>query len=324
MMPKVSVIIPTRNRCAHLPRAVESARCAGSDVEIIVVDDASTDQTPEVCERWDNVRYIRLHRRLGTGGARNVGIIASSSPYISFLDDDDVRLPNSIDVQVESLVARPEAGMIYGRALYGDEECRPKAGFYPEQCPQGDLFWELLHWNFIPCPTVVFRRAGLLHVGLLEESAPGIDDWDLWIRLAERYPVLATDQAVAIWRQPTPSSGQFSFRTDEMHRQARRLHRDKWLRLPRAVEAGAARRRETARAFAERASQQLVWEAAARLKARCLRDFVRVALAGASMYPVGISRRVLSASRRISLTNRWAARQNETASADLRVVDRKK
>jgi glycosyltransferase involved in cell wall biosynthesis len=296
LMPKVSVIIPTRNRCALLPRAVESARRAGRDVEIVVVDDASEDRTREVCGRWLDVRYIGARRGLGPAGARNVGIIASASTYISFLDDDDVRLPGSLDAQVELLEARPSAGLIYGRALYGDQECRPVGGFYPDDCPQGDLFWQLMRRNFIPCPTVVFRRACLSRVGLLEEGAPGVEDWDLWVRIAELYPVLASEEAVAVWRRPTPASGQFTSRAERLHREARRLHADKWLRLPRAASASAARRREAARAFADCASQQLVWEASARLKAGHLPGFARVALAALCMYPVGVIRKILSAS----------------------------
>lgn len=302
MKPRVSVIIATRNRCALLPRAVESARRAGRDVEIVVVDDASEDRTREVCERRAGVRYIRARRRLGLGGARNVGVIASTAPYISFLDDDDVRLPESLDAQIELLEARPRAGMIYGRALYGDQECRPKGGFYPESCPQGDLFWQLMSWNFIPCPAVVFRRACLSRVGLLEEDATGVEDWDLWVRIAEQYTVLATEEAVAVWRQPDGASGQLTSRPERLHRKARRLHGEKWLRLPRAAGAAAVRRREAERAFAERASQQLVWEAAARLKAGRLPDFARVALAGLCMYPVGVGKRVLSTATWRSLT----------------------
>jgi cellulose synthase/poly-beta-1,6-N-acetylglucosamine synthase-like glycosyltransferase len=286
-----------------LPRAVESAQRAGQDVEVIVVDDASEDETANVCRTLAGITYIRLDRNQGVAGARNIGLLECTGDYIAFLDDDDVRLPSSIDAQVKSLKVHPEAGMIYGRVLYGDQECRAKGGFYPDMCHQGDLFWRLMRWNFIPCPSVVFRRACLLRVGFLDESAPGIDDWDLWVRVAELYQVLATEQPVAIWRQPTPTSGQFSFRADGMHRQARRLHRDKWLRLPRAVEAGAARRREAAGAFADCASQQLVWEAAARLKAKRLPDFVRVGLAGASMYPIGVSRIILSSSTRRSLVS---------------------
>jgi glycosyltransferase involved in cell wall biosynthesis len=295
-MPKVSIIIPTRNRRAILPRAIESARRAASNAEIVVVDDASEDGTREVCRGIADIRYLRARRRLGIGGARNVGIIAGASEYISFLDDDDVRLPGSIDSQVESLEAQPRAGMIYGRALYGDEDCNPNGGFYPDQCPQGDLFRQLMVWNFIPCPTVVFRRACLLRVGLLDEAARGVDDWDLWIRIAELYPVLATEQAVAIWRQPTPTSGQFSFRSERMHRQARRLHREKWLCLPRSVEAGVERRREAVRDFSDRATQQMIWEAANALKAGRRRDFQRVAFALACMYPSGVGRKVFSAS----------------------------
>jgi glycosyltransferase involved in cell wall biosynthesis len=295
-MPKVSVIIATRNRRALLPRAVESARRAGRDVEVVVVDDASEDGTGEVCRGWADVRYVGARRRLGPAGARNVGIVASSSPYISFLDDDDVRLPGSLDAQAEILEAHPLAGMVYGRALYGDEECRPAGGSYPESCPQGDLFWQLMSWNFIPCPTVLFRRACLTRVGMLEEGAPGVEDWDLWVRIAELHEVLATEEAVAVWRRPTAESGQFTSRGERLHREARRLHAESWLRLPRAAGAGRAARGRAARDFAERASQQLVWEAGASLRAGRRKDFARVALAALSMYPLRVGRKLLSAS----------------------------
>jgi glycosyltransferase involved in cell wall biosynthesis len=294
-MPKVSVIIATRNRCALLPRAVESARRAGSEVEIVVVDDASEDQTPAVCSNFsDDVRYVRLQRRLGIGGVRNVGLISSTAPYVAFLDDDDVRLAGSLDTQIELLEAEPDAGMIYGKALYGNEQCEPAGDSYPDACPRGDVFWDLLIWNFIPCPTVVFRRACISRLGLLEEDAPGIEDWDLWVRIAEVYPVLALEEPVAIWRQPTSSSDQFTSRGEELHRLAQRLHREKWLKLPRAVEAGASRRRQIARAFAERASQQLLWEGAANLKRKRFREFARVALASARLHPIGMSKTILS------------------------------
>ena len=297
-MPKVSVIIATRNRCALLPRAIESARRAGSDLEIVVVDDASEDQTPEVCTKYSaDVRYVRLQRRLGIGGARNVGLITSTAPYIAFLDDDDGRLPGTLDKQIELLDAEPDAGMIYGKALYGDENCEPAGGSYPDVCARGDLFWQLLVWNFIPCPTVMFRRACIPRLGMLEEDAPGIEDWDLWVRIAEVYPVLALDEPVAIWRQPVHTSDQITSRGEKLHRLAQRWHREKWLKLPRAVGAAATQRRQAARAFAQRASQQLLWEGAARLKSRHYREFARVALASARLHPIGMSKIILSQAR---------------------------
>ena len=302
-MPKVSLIIATHNRCASLARAIESARNASRDLEIVVVDDASHDQTPDICSARSDIKYIRLQRRVGLGPARNVGLIASSSPYISFLDDDDLRLPGSLDLQVDLLEARPDAGMIYGQALYGDDEGQAKGGGYPEQCPEGDLFWEIMSWNFIPCPSVVFRRECVKCLGLLEDDAPGIEDWDLWVRIAEVYPVLALDEPVAIWRQSSPHSGQFTSHEENLHREARRLHRDKWLKLPRATAVHAEKRRKAARDFASHASQQLVWSAGARLKSGMFFESAKITLAGTRMYPLRLTRHILSFTTLRSLRN---------------------
>ena len=295
-MAKVSLIIPTFSRPHLLPRCVESAHKAGSSVEVIVVDDASSDETASVCQTLRDIKYVRLDSNKGVAGARNEGVSASTGEYIGFLDDDDLRLPNSIDAQVSLLEAQPEAGMVYGRALYGDEQCRPKGGAYPDECPRGDIFWELMEWNFIPCLTVVFRRACLERVGRLDESGTGVDDWDLWVRFSELYPVVAIDQEVAIWRQPTPTSEQFSFRADRMHRRAHRLHRDKWLRLPRAMQAPEEIRNQASRAFADRAAQQMISEARSRFRAGRAIDSIRLALEMARLHPRATVRHALRAS----------------------------
>lgn len=294
----VSLIIPTFNRPHLLPRCVDSALRAGSDVEVIVVDDASSDETASVCQTLRDIKYVRLDSNRGVAGARNEGLRASTSKYVSFLDDDDLRLPDSMDAQVNLLEGQPDAGMIYGRALYGDQQCRPNGGSYPDECPQGDIFWQLMQWNFVPCLTVVFRRTCLERVGLLDESAAGVDDWDLWVRIAELYPVLATEQAVAIWRQPTPTSGQFSFRAERMYRRARRLHRDKWLRLPRSMEAREEHRSQAFRAFADRAMQQMFWAAASRYRAGRLLDSIRLGFEMARLYPLTVVRNAARASTR--------------------------
>src|ERR1043165_2705087 len=293
---KVSLIIPTFSRPHLLERCLESARKGGAGVEVIVVDGASTDGTASVCQKLREIKYVRLDANRGVAGARNEGLRVSTGEYVGFLDDDDLRLPNSIDPQVNMLDAHPDAGMVYGRALYGDEECLPKGGSYPDECPQGDIFWELMEWNFVPCLTVIFRRTCLDRVGMLDESVAGVDDWDLWVRISELYPVLATEQTVAIWRQPTPTSKQFSFRAERMHRRAHRLHRDKWLRLPRAMEAGEERRNEASRAFSDRAAQQMISAAAARIRARRGMDAIRLALEVARLYPRAAVRNALRAS----------------------------
>src|SRR5215213_1247745 len=120
---KVSVIIPTFSRPRLLARAVESARAASvSEVEVVVVDDASTDETAEVCRGLAGVRYVRLERNLGVAGARNVGLLASTGEYVAFLDDDDRRLPGSLDRQVSKLEENPRAGFCCGPLLLADAE----------------------------------------------------------------------------------------------------------------------------------------------------------------------------------------------------------
>lgn len=250
-MPTVSVIITTHNRPHLLPRAIESAREAGKDVEVIVVDDASTDDTAHICRQTPGIRYVRVERNQKVAGARNIGILHSRADYITFLDDDDVRLPLSLDLQIEALSSAPQAGLIYGQALVADQRGVVTGDYHPKRCPHGDVFWELLCRNFIPCGTAVFRRACVFRIGLLDQSVPGVDDWDLWVRVAALYDVMALERPVMIWRRSTPTSGQGTSRADELVGMSTRLFRRKWLALPRACDAPVQMRRDAWRQFSK-------------------------------------------------------------------------
>src|SRR6266542_1778836 len=150
-MPAVSVVITTYNRVRFLQRAIQSALRAGSELEVVVVDDCSTDDTPEVCAKRSDIRYVRFGANHGLARARNVGIAESSSEFIAFLDDDDLRLPGSLDKQLGRMVADERIALCYGQALIGDAHRQlPTGEIYPSECPQGDVFWELLEDNFIP------------------------------------------------------------------------------------------------------------------------------------------------------------------------------
>src|SRR5256885_5739615 len=179
-MSSVSLIITSHERPRLIGRAIKSARAAGADVEVVVVDDASTDETAEGCRSISGINYVRVERNQRVAGARNIGILKSSGEYLTFLDDDDARLAGSLDLQVEALDSAPDVGLVYGQALIADVKGMTGEDFYPKHCPQGDVFWELLSRNFIPCGTAVFRRSCLFRTGLLDQSIPGIDDWDLW------------------------------------------------------------------------------------------------------------------------------------------------
>jgi glycosyltransferase involved in cell wall biosynthesis len=260
-MASISIIIPTHSRPHLLPRAVESALAAGKDVEVVVVDDASTGDTAEACRALKGISYIRLAHNQGVAGARNVGVLSSSAEYIAFLDDDDLRLPGSLDLQLAVLRNTPGAALIYGQALIGGATDRFAHDRYPQPCPAGDVFWQLMTQNFIPSGSVVFRRSCLFSTGLLDRSIAGIDDWDLWVRIAALYPVAALDEPVVIWRRPSPDSDQSSARAVEMVALSTRQFRRRWLRMPRVAQASPVVRRKAARCFSQNMASHLATEA---------------------------------------------------------------
>src|SRR5713226_1145296 len=190
-MSKISVIIPTHSRPELLLSAIESARDAGSDVEIIVVDDASTDRTAAVCRELADIKYIRLDRNQGAAGARNVGLLASEGEYVTFLDDDDLRLPGSLDAQAEALTAHPEVGFVCGAMIMADQNYQPTGEIIYPRHSSGDVFWQILELDFaVMGLSSLIRKECLLRAGLLKRSLIGIDDWDIFVRIAELYPVL--------------------------------------------------------------------------------------------------------------------------------------
>jgi glycosyltransferase involved in cell wall biosynthesis len=258
---KISVVIPTYNRARLLPRAIASAQNAGADLEVIVVDDCSTDNTAEVCAAIGGIRYVRLNANGGLGHARNVGIEESSGEFVAFLDDDDLRLPGSLDKQLSSLTSNDRIALCYGQALIGDARRQlPTGEIYPLRCPQGDIFWELLADNFIPMPSVLARKSSLLDAGGFNTSLKLIEDWDMWLRLTERFLVAAVEEPVAIHRKAVAGSGQMCSNAAEICKQALRVQQMA-LDLPRARASESGKRRDVRRKFRDRAYEILMTEA---------------------------------------------------------------
>jgi len=264
-MVTTSVIIPTHDRPNLLLRAIESARGAGTNVEIIVVDDASTDGTAAACREIKGIKYIRLERNQGVAGARNVGILESTGKYVAFLDDDDRRSPGSLDTQAAVLDANPEAGFVCGAMIMVDQEYQPTGEVFLPRHSGGDVFWELLELDFPVMPlSTLIRKDCFLRVGLLNQRLGGIDDWDILTRIAEVYPGLVIEEPMGVYRQPTPSSAQGSSSQAAQLRRASR-HQLQLLRLPRAMEAAASKRRAIRRRAINRIADTLLWSAAQHL-----------------------------------------------------------
>lgn len=293
--PACSVIITTHNRPTLLRRAVASVRAASrKNMEVVVVDDASSDETAAVCQQLAHINYVRVERNQGVAGARNLGLLASRGEFLSFLDDDDVRLPQSLDQQLAALAARPDAGLIYGGAIIGAQDGSPTSDFYPAHYPQGDVFWELLTQNFMPCGSVVFRRACLYRVGLLDDSVAGIDDWDLWVRIAACYPVLALARPMMIWRKSTPASDQGSSRAVKMVELSTRQFNERWRTLPRVTHATRQQWQASRRKFSRNMTNHLLWETVRALMGGLPLAASRNVRAAARLHPAALASMVFS------------------------------
>ena len=192
-MNTVSVIIPTFNRLDSLPRAIESVLSQTKTAEeLIVVDDGSTDGTGNwVKETYPDVILIQQANQ-GVSAARNAGIRRATTEWIAFLDSDDVWLPTKLAKQLLVLDATPDYKICHTeeRWIYNGQE-RPVATPYKKQA--GWIFEACLPVCAISPSTVLIHRNVFDQVGLFDESLPACEDYDLWLRVTSRMPVLLID-----------------------------------------------------------------------------------------------------------------------------------
>ena len=190
-MPQVTVIIPTHNRAQFLAGAVKSVlEQSFKDIEVVVVDDGSSDDTAAVIESFHGsaVRYIRHDRCRGAAAARNTGILQASGEYIAFLDDDDEWNPEKLTRQVEKIVASPpEVGGVYTGCFVLDRNNDQILGqVVPVE--DGDVQEALLAGNCIGgASSILIRHECLERVGLFDERLPSFHEYDLWLRVARDY-----------------------------------------------------------------------------------------------------------------------------------------
>jgi hypothetical protein len=216
MTPPVSVVIPVFNMARWVGDAIESALAQtvpAGDVEVIVVDDGSTDESAAVARRYaPRVRLVQQPNR-GLPAARNAGVRASRGRFLCFLDADDRILPEKTAVQLACFAARPDVGLVYGGWRYVDEAGRPlpERGWSPHE---GDVLEPLLVGNLICVHAALVRREPVERAGGFDESLTAVEDWDLWLRTAReglRWAVV--DEVVAEYRM----------RADAMHQDPDRM-----------------------------------------------------------------------------------------------------
>ena len=198
-MPTVSVIIPAYNAEPFVAMTVKSAlQQTYPDLEVIVVDDGSTDRTVACLEEFGD--RIRVHRQANAGvaEARNAGVRISSGSWIAFLDADDLWLPNKLEQQLASTAAP----LLYtNRFNIGARGELPVVQSDVTPMYEGDVFLPLLlEGNFITNSSVVIRRDVFAAAGGFAQGVSPAEDWDLWLRVAERHPVAFCPEPLVRYR----------------------------------------------------------------------------------------------------------------------------
>jgi glycosyltransferase involved in cell wall biosynthesis len=198
--PLVSVIIPTFNRATWVREAIASVLAQTySHLELIVVDDGSYDATPEVVQACgDGLIYIQ-QAHAGVSAARNRGVAASRGALIAFLDSDDMWLPKKIAAQVAHLQQQPDAHACYTDEIWIRHGVRVNARQI-HQKHSGWLFEPSLPRCIISPSSIMLRRTLWDQLGGFDERLPACEDYDLWLRLALRTPVLLLPERLIVKR----------------------------------------------------------------------------------------------------------------------------
>ena len=198
--PLVSVVIPTYNRGWIVRDAIDSVLGQTyADFELIVVDDGSTDRTPQILDAYgDRLRVIRQANQ-GVSTARNRGIGDCSGPLIALLDSDDIWLPEKLAVQVDFFKENPAALICQTEEIWIRNGLRVNPGKRHRK-PSGMIFERSLDLCLVSPSAVMVRRELFEKVGLFDESLPACEDYDLWLRVGCRFPVHLIDKPLTIKR----------------------------------------------------------------------------------------------------------------------------
>jgi glycosyltransferase involved in cell wall biosynthesis len=196
----VALVINTYEQAHFLPASIESAaRQTVRFNEVIVVDDGSTDDPASVVANYPNVRLIR-HSNAGLAAARNTGLNAASSDYIVFLDADDLLTPSAVHSGMACHAANFDAGLVYGAHRRVGANGEPLGGDVYYEIG-ADAFRTLLRGNVIGMhATVIYNRRHLCDVGGFDASLPRCEDYDVYFRMAARYPIASHREVVALYR----------------------------------------------------------------------------------------------------------------------------
>lgn len=189
----VSIIIPSHNYARFLPDAVASAfRQNYKPLEIIIVNDGSTDNTDEVAKSYlsdSRVKYIALEEKMGLPVARNEAIKISSGEYLNFLDADDILEDGAIEAMAGVMDNHPDSSMVVGRRIDFDDTGKffILDSYFPEEMEK-ETFKKLVYRDFVCVSGCLVRKKCLEKTGKFNPQMRIYEDYDLWLRLALYFP----------------------------------------------------------------------------------------------------------------------------------------
>ncbi|MDD5674707.1 MAG: glycosyltransferase family A protein [Chitinivibrionales bacterium] len=198
-MPPVSIIIPTYNRARLLGRALDSVFAQDfSDYEIIVVDDGSTDDTTALPQLADGrVRLLRLSCNCGVACARNHGVAAAAGRLIAFLDSDDAWLPQKLSRQTAWLLKNPGFRIMQTGEIWIRNGARVNPPATHKKI-HGDIFASSLERCMVTPSSALLEKELFLEMGGFNECLRACEDYDLWLKIACRYPIGLLDENLLV------------------------------------------------------------------------------------------------------------------------------
>ena len=197
---RVSVVLPTYNRGWIVEQALDSVLDQDyGNLELIVVDDGSSDDTPRLLSAYGNrIRVIRQVNR-GVSAARNAGIQAATGELIALLDSDDAWLPGKVTAQVAFFTDNPDALICQTEEIWIRNGVRVNPGKRHRK-EAGMIFERSLALCLVSPSAVMMRRSLLDEVGLFDETLPACEDYDLWLRIAWKHPIHLIHQPLIVKR----------------------------------------------------------------------------------------------------------------------------
>ena len=200
-MARVSIIVPTFNRGRILPRAIASVlNQTFRDYELIIVDDASTDDTGEIVRGYsdERIRYIRHERNQGAPAARNTGLRQAKGEYVAFLDSDNEWLPEKLHRQLELFQTVGSAvGVVYANNKVVDETSNTETEWAFGL--KGNLYKEFLQRPFMDFITPLVRRECFDKIGLMDERVPSYQEWDTFLRISRYFEFDFVPEVLAVY-----------------------------------------------------------------------------------------------------------------------------